>query len=61
MKTFREAVIDKNLSNNDGYSSKNETQDKIHVIVLTGSKSTDDESVVNRFIDTAIGMEQKAH
>jgi len=61
MKTFREAVIDKNPTNNDGYSNKDEEQDKIHLIILTGSKSDDDESVVNRFIDTAIKMKQEAH
>ena len=61
MKTFKEAVIDKNLSNNDGYSGKTEKQDDIHLIILTGSKSNDDESVVNRFIDTALKMKQEAH
>jgi ribosomal protein S6--L-glutamate ligase len=56
-----EKVIDKNLSNNDGYCLKNEEQDNIHLIILTGSKSDDDESVVNRFMDTAKKMGQSSH
>jgi len=56
-----EKVIDKNLTNNDGYCGKNEKQDDIHLIILTGSKSGDDESVVNRFLDTAKELNQTAH
>ena len=56
-----EKVIDKNLTNNDGYCGKNEEQDDVHLIILTGSKSGDDENVVNRFLDTAKKLNQTAH
>tara|TARA_R110001599_G_scaffold203675_2_gene400810 strand:+ start:135 stop:1607 length:1473 start_codon:yes stop_codon:yes gene_type:complete len=56
-----EKVIDKNLTNNDGYCLEREEQDDIHLIILTGSKSGDDESVVNRFLDTAKKMGQNSH
>lgn len=56
-----EKVIDKNLTNNDGYALENEKQDDIHIIILTGSKSDDDESVVNRFLDTTKKMGQESH
>jgi len=56
-----EKVLDKNLTNNDGYALENEKQDDIHLIILTGSTSDDDESVVNRFLDTAKKMGQESH
>ena len=60
MKSFREAIIDKNKTNNDGYSELEEEQEDINIILLTGSKSEDDELVVAQMIKTAIKMKQKA-
>jgi ribosomal protein S6--L-glutamate ligase len=60
MKTFREAVIDKNKTNNDGYSELEEEQEDINIILLTGSKSDDTELVVGQMIKTATQMKQKA-
>jgi len=61
MKSFREAVIDKNKTNNDGYSELEEEQEDINIILLTGSKSDDTELVVGQMIKTAEQMKQKAN
>ena len=61
MKSFRESIIDKNKTNNDGYSSLEEEQDNINIILLTGSKSDDTESVVGQMIKTATQMKQTAN
>lgn len=61
MKTFREAVIDKNKTDNNGYSELDEEQENINIILLTGSKSEDEELVVGQMIKTATKMGQKAH
>ena len=61
MKSFREAVIDKNKTNNDGYSELEEEQEDINIILLTGSKSDDTELVVGQMIKTATQMKQKAN
>lgn len=61
MKTFREAVIDKNKTDNNGYSELDEEQENINIILLTGSKSDDTELVVGQMIKTATQMKQKAH
>ena len=61
MKTFREAVIDKNKTNNDGYSELEEEQEDINIILLTGSKSEDTGLVVGQMIKTASQMKQKAN
>lgn len=61
MKSFREAIIDKNKTNNDGYSELEEEQEDINIILLTGSKSDDTELVVGQMIKTAEQMKQKAN
>ena len=61
MKTFREAVIDKNKTDNDGYSELEEEQEDINIILLTGSRSDSTEMVVGQMIKTATQMKQKAN
>jgi ribosomal protein S6--L-glutamate ligase len=61
MKSFREAIIDKNKTDNDGYSELEEEQEDINIILLTGSKSDDTELVVGQMIKTATQMKQKAN
>jgi ribosomal protein S6--L-glutamate ligase len=61
MKSFREAVIDKNKTNNDGYSELEEEQEDINIILLTGSRSDSTEMVVGQMIKTATQMKQKAN
>ena len=53
MKTFIESIIDKNKTDNDGYTELEEEQENINIILLTGSKSEDDELVVGQMIKTA--------
>ena len=50
MKTFIESIIDKNKTDNDGYTELEEEQENINIILLTGSKSEDDELVVGQMI-----------
>ena len=64
MKTFRtfsESTIDKNKTDNEGYTELDEEQENINIILLTGSKSEDEELVVGQMIKTATKMGQKAH
>ena len=61
MKTFIESIIDKNKTDNDGYTELEEEQENINIILLTGSKSEDDELVVGQMIKTAEKMGQKAN
>ena len=61
MKTFIESIIEKNKTDNDGYTELEEEQENINIILLTGSKSEDDELVVGQMIKTAEKMGQKAN
>ena len=61
MKSFREAIIDRNKTNDDGYSELEEEQDDINIILLTGSASEDEVLVVGQMIKTATKMKQKVN
>lgn len=60
MKTFKEAIIDRNRTNDDNYSEVNEEPTDITIIILTGSKSEDEDVVTGQMLKAAKRMKQKA-